>query len=439
MNISEAPEANGSADVHVDPCVMDPQDIALISNNGPAAVSFSSSPCPDGTETSRNPRIDDSNSKNAGLEDVASISAASQSDVSRAESRMRKKQEEQKYQGRIMMQQYPSAQQGFQYQVQGVQGQAVSLGMNNAHNGMDKNSYGHGKFSSFEAQPSMNSPGLTPPLYASAGTYMPSGNPFYPSFQPSGPGVYPSQYNVGGYALNSSLFPPFVAGYPSQGPVPMPFDATSGSSFNIRTTSVSTGEGIPHIGSTQHQKFYGHQGLMLQSPFVDPLHMQYFQHPFGDAYNASVQHRLASSGVNGALADPSSKKEPIVAAYMGDQNLQSSLNGGPSISNPRKVGMPVGGYYGGLPGMGVMGQFPTSPIASPVLPSSPVGSTSQLGLRHEMRLSQGLNRNTGIYSGWQGQRTFEDSKKHSFLEELKSSNAQKFELSDIAGRIVEFR
>ncbi|KAL5823696.1 hypothetical protein ACOSQ4_021596 [Xanthoceras sorbifolium] len=439
VNISEVPESNGSTDVCVDTSTVDGNDVALISNNDPLAMSLSSLPCPNGTQVSPTRQLDDTSTKKGGLGDDASVSGIPQSDVSKMESRMRKKQEEQQYHGRIMLQHHPSAQQSTPSQVQGIQARAVSLGMIHTNSGVEKLTHGQANFSSFEVQPSLHSPGLTPPLYATAAAYMPSGNPFYPNFQPSG--VYAPQYNMGGYALNSALFPPFMAGYTSHGPIPVPFDATSGPSFNIQTTGVST-ESIPHLGDSQHQKFYGQHGLMMQPSFVDPLHMQYFQHPFGDAYSASVQHsRLASSGVTGAQVDPSVQKEPTVAAYMGGQKLQSPTNGSLSISNSRKGGMTVGSYYGGPPGMGVMAQFPASPIASPVLPSSPVGGTSHLGRRSEMRLSQGSNRSAGIYSGWQGQRgvnMFDDSKRPSFLEELKSSNAQKFELSDIAGRIVEF-
>ncbi|KAK4839214.1 hypothetical protein QYF36_020125 [Acer negundo] len=437
VNISEVPE---STDVCVDASTVDGNDVALISNNDPLATSLSSLPCPDETQISPTRQLDDTSTKKGGLEDDSSVSDVPQSDVSKIDSRMRKKQEEQQYHGRIMLQHHPSAQQSTSYQVQGVQAQAVSLGMIHTNSGMEKLTHGQMKLSSFEVQPSLHSPGLTPPLYATAAAYMPSGNPYYPNFQSSG--VYAPQYNMNGYALNSALFPPFMAGYPSHGPIPVPFDATSGQSFNIRTTGVSTGESIQHLSDSQHHKFYGQHGLMLQPSFVDPLHMQYFQHPFGDAYSASVQHsRLASSGVTGALVDPSMQKEPTVAAYMVDQKLQSPANGGLGISNQRKGGMAVGSYYGGPPGMGVMAQFPASPIPSPVLPSSPVGGTSHLGRRSEIRLSQGSNRNAGIYSGWQGQRgvsIYDDSKRPSFLEELKSSNAQKFELNDIAGRIVEF-
>ncbi|KAJ0048014.1 hypothetical protein Pint_16851 [Pistacia integerrima] len=139
--------------------------------------------------------------------------------------------------------------------------------------------------------------------------------------------------------------------------------------------------------------------MMLQPSFVNPPHMQYFRHPFGDAYSASVQYvRSPSSKGTGAQVDSSIQKEPPSVAYMG-----------------------------------VMAQFPVLPISSPVLPSLPVGGTSHLGRRNDLRYPQVSHRNTGICPGWQGQRgvnIFDDPKRHSFLQELKSSNAQKFELSD---------
>ena len=107
-----------------------------------------------------------------------------------------------------------------------------------------------------------------------------------------------------------------------------------------------------------------------------------------------------------------------------------------------KTGISGGNYYGGPPSMGVMTQFPAAPLASPVLPSSPVGGINHIGRRNDMRFPQTSSRNIGLYSGGQGQRgvnSFDEPKRHYFLEELKSSNARKFELSDIAGHIVEFR
>ena len=85
-------------------------DIALMSNNDPLAISFSSSADPDGAGSSWNAQTDDTDTKNAGLDDDASVNGTPRSDVSRMESRMRKKQEEQQYHGRMMLQQYSSAQ-----------------------------------------------------------------------------------------------------------------------------------------------------------------------------------------------------------------------------------------------------------------------------------------------------------------------------------------
>ncbi|KAJ0006860.1 hypothetical protein Pint_30791 [Pistacia integerrima] len=179
-------------------------------------------------------------------------------------------------------------------------------------------------------------------------------------------GVYAPHYNVGGYALNFAFLLLFVAGYPPHGPVPMPFDATS----EVLWTPCNDAATF----------------------FVNPFQMQYFEHPFGDAYSAS--------------------KEPPSAAYLGDQKLLSPPNGSLGIPNPRKLGISI------------------------------VGGTSHPGRQNDLRYPQGSYRNTGIYPGWQGQRgvqIFDDPKRHSFLEELKSSNAQKFELWDIVGRIVDFR
>ena len=57
------------------------------------------------------------------------------------------------------------------------------------------------------------------------------------------------------------------------------------------------GESIPHELQNLN-KIYGHHGLMLQPSFLDPLQMQYFQHPFEDAYgsrSARSPYRSSSS------------------------------------------------------------------------------------------------------------------------------------------------
>ncbi|XWS20607.1 hypothetical protein CRYUN_Cryun31cG0117200 [Craigia yunnanensis] len=430
ISSSKVPESNlGSADVCMDTGALDSHTIGLISHNDSAETSIPSSPCFEQMGRLPTHLKEDTNIQDARL-DADSSGEVPQSVVSTVESRMRKKQEAQQSDRRNMPQQYLSIQPGSPHQAQGLAAQAISQGLSHL--------YSHPKFSSVGSQPLLHSSGLTPPMYATAAAYMTSGNPLYPNFQPSG--LYAPQYNVGGYAVNPALLPPFMGGYPSHGAVPVPFDSTaSGSCFNNQTSGASTGESTPHASDLQHLgHFYGQHGLVLPPSLVDPFHMQYLQHSFSNVYGGSVQHgHLASAGVSGSQVDSFVQKESSAAAYIGDPKLQPPINGRLNIPNPGKVGSIGGSYYGGHQSMGVIAQYPTSPLASPLMPSSPVGGMSPLGRRNEIRFPL----KAGPYSGWQGQRvnSFEDAKRHSFLEELKSSNARKFELSDIYGRIVEFR
>ncbi|KAF5739213.1 pumilio 5 [Tripterygium wilfordii] len=381
------------------------------------------------------PQEDDQNTTDGDLEGIASTRGGAQSDLV-----TRNKQEEPQSHGKNMSPYHQSQQEGNPYLAQGVPAEVISQELNYSESGEEQNPNSHSTFFPTEVQPSLHSSGLATPLYESP--YMTSGSPVYPNFHQSA--FYASQYTVGGYALNSAYLPPLMAGYTSHGAIPIPFDANSGQNFDGQIAGVSSGESFPHAGDLQHlDKFYGQQGFMLQPSFVDPLHMHYFQHPFGDAHGASVQQvRLASGGVTGGQIDPFFlQKESAFPAYINDQKFRPRTNGSPSIYNSGKMGTSIGSYYGGPPSMGLMTQFPASPLSSPVLPSSPVGGINHLGRRNEIRFPQVSTRTSGPYSEYHVQRglnTFQAPKRHSFLEELKSSNAGKFELSDIAGRIVEF-
>ncbi|XP_043813167.1 pumilio homolog 5 isoform X3 [Manihot esculenta] len=436
VNISKASESNsGSDDVCANTYALEVDAIRLISDTDPTVTSFTSSSC---LQEKPNWQKDEGNTKDTSLEGHSSFSGTLHS--ARKDPKMRNKEEQRSY-GRNMPQKHPSAQQGNPHQAQGVQPQKITQGTNPSHSSMGKLSHDHPRFSTIEVQPTLHSPALGPPSYASVAAYMAGGTPFYPNFQPSG--LYSPQYSMGGYALSSTFLPPFMTGYPSHSAITVPFGASS-SSFTGRTTASSAGEDIPHIGGPQHLgKFYGQQGLMLQPSYVDPLYMQYFQNPYGDAYGATFQqNHMASSGPTGGQADSFlPQKESFFSSYRGDHKLQPPINGSPGMPSPGKVGITGSSYYGGPPGMGVMTQFPGAPLASPVLPSSPVGGIGHIGQQNDMRFPQGSSRNVGPYCGGQGQRgvnSFDEPKRHYFLEELKSSSARKFELSEIAGHIVEF-
>lgn len=432
LNISMLSDSKSASDgVYADMNAEGVNDHGLTSTDNPSATSLPRKSYSDRVSGSVPLQNVEASSKDAGSGDKMLASGATRSDAFSLQGQKGHDSNLQQQQQR--QRQQPFSQQGGTYQIRGAQPPVFSQGMNLPYSGIEKVSHGHPKNSAV-AQSTLQPPGLTPPLYATAAAYMPSGNPFYP-------GLYAPQYSFGGYAMNSAFLPPFIAGYPSPSGIPVQFDATSVQGFNGRSGVASTGEGIPRTGDFQNiHKVYGQRGLFLQPSFVDPLQTQYFQHPAEDAYGASGQYGwLGSMGVLGGQADSfASQKEATFAPYRGDQNFQPSPDRNLSIVSPRKGGITASTYYDSPPSMGVMTHFPASPLGSPLLPGSPVGGADYPGRRSEYRFSQGSSR---VYSGWQGQRggdTFNDPKRHSFLEELKSSNADRIDLSDISGRIAEF-
>ncbi|KAJ7979427.1 Pumilio-like 5 [Quillaja saponaria] len=296
--------------------------------------------------------------------------------------------------------------------------------------GMDQFSH---KFSA-DVQPLHHSSGFTPPLYATA-AYMTSPNPYYSNIQT--PGLYSPQY-VNGYAFNPTAIPPYIPSYPPHGAVPVVVDGTTGSGFTTQTPGFSAGGSISH-GAEMEQvnKFYGQLGYPLQPPFGDPFYMQYQQQPFGEGYGTSVQFDPVASrgGTASQVGAFDSQKGSNNTAYLDDQKFQHQRSVGHPSNNQRRGGLMTPHYFGQPSNMGaLMQQYPTSPIRSPVMQGSPEG-------RNDMRFTPGSSRNASAFSGWQGQRGFDntnDPKIVNFLEELKSSRGRRFELSDITGHIVEF-
>lgn len=321
-------------------------------------------------------------------------------------------------------------------QVHGAQSQVYSQGIRHAHNAVESASHGHPKPPPLEV-PVLQTSGVSPTLYGPT-PYVNSGNPFLPNLQSSN--LFPPQYNIGGYALNTSIMPPFITGYPPHGAFPVAFDNPSIPNLNVRTTGISTGGGVtPGVDLQQLYKFYGQA---IQPSFGDPLYMHYFQHPQLDAYSGRGQFDTVASRGPAVGNQLDRYNETKGSVQSPDQRTPYLRSGGISIPSPRMGGAASPNYYGSPQGMGVMMVYGTSPVGSPVMPESSAAATSLLVRRNDARMPANSNKNVGVYSGWQGQRGREkvdEPKPYSFLEELKSSKARRFELSDISGHIVEFR
>lgn len=328
--------------------------------------------------------------------------------------------------------------QGGSFQFQGAMPQIVSQGTNNPYAVANQFFHG-GKFASSEVQPVLHSSGFTPPLFATAAaTYMQSANPYYAGVQP--PGVlYPSQYGMGGYPYNANVLPPFMAGYPSHNAVPLAFDGASAGSDVTTQISGSWGSSPQGVDLQHLNKIYGQVGF--PQPFADPR-LQ-FQQSFGDLYNVPGQvDPLSMRGgfVGNQLSAYNSQVGPDFSSVSPDQRPQHQASVGQSNVSQRRGQIMGADYVGNSPNMGFFLPIPNSSLASPVLPGSPIGGGGLPGGRSDVS-SPNSGRSGSYYSGWQGQRGFDNfnyQKPYSFLEELKSGKGRRFELSDIVGHVVEF-
>ncbi|GER47298.1 pumilio-like protein [Striga asiatica] len=220
-------------------------------------------------------------------------------------------------------------------------------------------------------------------------TSMPYSNPHSPLYHnvPQA-GFFVLQYGSGGYNLNSTVLPSYLAGYPHQG-----------SAFPVAFNSAP---------------FYGRVGVPLQLPF----HVQYFQPPLRDPYGSysHFYHEAPRDGAN-QMGSCDSKKESQQLSGSGYNNL-----------NLRR-GNVSGHYYGSPTSVGPFGQFPDASVVHPAMQPQ-MAAVSNTSLSHFS--SGNPSRISGQSQIWK------DAKLNYFLEELKSGNCQKLELSDIEGYIVEF-
>ncbi|KAL5202272.1 hypothetical protein ABZP36_013224 [Zizania latifolia] len=157
----------------------------------------------------------------------------------------------------------------------------------------------------------------------------------------------------------------------------------------------------------------------LQTP-IDPVYIQYLQ-------AAELAAQVAAS-----CDDPLMASGHLGSSYMdllGPQKAYLS----PFLQSQKNCG-----YYGNLGfGLGYGG----SPLMSPVLPSSPAAPGSPLRHgEHSMRLQSGMRSFGGSFGSWNSDLggKMNVNLMPSLLEEFKSNKSKSYELSEIAGHVVEF-
>ncbi|XAR72000.1 hypothetical protein NMG60_11018480 [Bertholletia excelsa] len=175
----------------------------------------------------------------------------------------------------------------------------------------------------------------------------------------------------------------------------------------------------------------------LQMPLLDPLYLQYLRTTdYAAVQAASLNDTIIDrEGAANPFADPIGLQKAYLGALLSHQKSQYGL---PFLG---KSGSSNHNYFGN-PRFGLGTLYPGSPLAGPLLPNSPVGSGSPV--RHgerNLRFSSGLrNLSGGVMGPWHSEvgGILDEQFSPSLLDEFKSNKTRCFELSEIAGHVVEF-
>lgn len=163
---------------------------------------------------------------------------------------------------------------------------------------------------------------------------------------------------------------------------------------------------------------------MPGNAFADAMYLQ--------QYMRSAEYAAHVAALNDQAPDKY-YMELLQKAYLGSVMSPQKSQFGAPLGN--KSGGSNHGYYGNH-AYGVGMGYPGSPLTSPVIPNSPVGPGSPI--RHNdfnMRYPSTMRSlGGGVMGPWHMDGTFGSS----LLEEFKSNKTKCFELSEIAGHVVEF-
>ncbi|XP_059666296.1 pumilio homolog 1-like isoform X2 [Cornus florida] len=227
-----------------------------------------------------------------------------------------------------------------------------------------------------------------------------------------GPNSSFSVHGLSGYAINHTspstmLLPAFENAAAAASAMRISgMDSTAfGGGLDLGPNLIATAAELQNLRRTGNHC----AGSTLQAPLTDPSYLQYLR---------STEYAAAQIA---ALNDPSMNRECISNSYMNLLGFQKAYPG--PLLSPQKTqyGLPYHGksgrlnYYGNL-AFGVGMSYPGSPLA---------------GL---------CNFSGGVMGSWhsEGGGKFDESFAFSLVDEFKNNKTKCFELSEIAGHVVEF-
>ena len=246
-------------------------------------------------------------------------------------------------------------------------------------------------------------------------------------------------YGLSGYAVNPSS-PPMMASQLGSGNLPPFFEnsaATLGmnSMDSVALAGVALGQNLLSASELHNGSRIGNHatGASNQVPLVDPLYLQYLRSgEAGAAQVAALNDQLMTREYSN-ISDLMLQKAYLesVIAHQKSQFSAPYLNKSPSLNRT---------YYGNPYGLGV--SYPGSPLAGSLYPNSPLGPGSPIRQSdRSMRLSGMRNVAGGFMGAWHPDSVgnLDENFASSLLDEFKSNKTKCFELSEIAGHVVEFR
>ncbi|XP_075105327.1 pumilio homolog 2-like isoform X2 [Nicotiana tabacum] len=182
---------------------------------------------------------------------------------------------------------------------------------------------------------------------------------------------------------------------------------------------------IPNLSAATAEHNLSRMGNQMGGPsFVDPMYLQYLTAEYVAQVAALNDPSLDRSYMGG-----NSYVDLLQKAYLGNNVL-------PQKSQYKSSGSGHHGYYGN-PAFGVGLSYPGSPLASPVIPGSPVGPGSPMRHSDYNNMRRMRNIAAGVIGPYHLD-NMENSLASSLLEEFKSNKTRCFELSEIVGHVVEF-
>ncbi|KAG7637839.1 putative armadillo-like helical, nucleic acid binding NABP, pumilio domain-containing protein [Arabidopsis thaliana] len=196
-----------------------------------------------------------------------------------------------------------------------------------------------------------------------------------------------------------------------------------GGSFVSSGQNLSESRNIGRVGNRMMGGGTGHP-----SHLADPMYHQYAR--FSE--NADSFDLLNDPSMDRNYGNSYMNMLEIQRAYLGSQKSQYGL--------PYKSGSPNSHSYYGSPTFGSNMSYPGSPLAHHGMPNSLMSPYSPMR-RGEVNMrypAATRNYTGGVMGSWHMDASLDEGFGSSMLEEFKSNKTRGFELSEIAGHVVEF-